>query len=77
MVTELIVMMMKSEQVAGCIEAAPVPPHAKAALPACVLDVKSVAFQNAAARLALTSQEMQKIETPETLLLVLNVPFLF
>ncbi|CAK9151370.1 unnamed protein product [Ilex paraguariensis] len=61
-VSELHVMMTKNEQVEECIGAAPVLQHAEVALPVCVLDAKSVVLQTAAARLALTSQGMRKLE---------------
>jgi hypothetical protein len=62
--SELHVMMMKSEQVAGCTGAAPGLQRARAALLVCVLDVKSVVSRNAAARLASTSLGMRKLESP-------------
>jgi hypothetical protein len=63
--SELHVRMMKSEQAAGCTGAAPGLQHARAALLVCVLDVKSVVSQIAAARLASTSLEMQELESPK------------
>ncbi|KAL7166715.1 hypothetical protein ACSBR2_037394 [Camellia fascicularis] len=54
--------MMKKGQVAGFIGAASFVRHAKAAPLVCVLDVKYVVFQTAAAKLALTSPGMQKLE---------------
>lgn len=47
--------MMKNEQVEGCTEGVRVLQHAGVVLLACVLGAKYVVFQNAAARLALTS----------------------
>lgn len=58
----LHVMMKKKEQVAGCTGVAPDLQHARAALPVCVLAVKSVDFQTAVARLALISPGMQKLK---------------
>lgn len=63
--SELNVMMMKSEQAAGCTGAAPGLQHARAALLVCVLDAKSVVSRIAAARLASTSLEMQELESPK------------
>ncbi|KAF2323950.1 hypothetical protein GH714_004409 [Hevea brasiliensis] len=55
--------MKKNAQVVGYTEAAPGPQHAKVALPACALGVKSVVSQIAVARLASTSQGMQKLKS--------------
>lgn len=55
-------MMMKKEQVAGSTEDVPVLQHARVAPLVCVLDVKSVGFQTAAARLAQISLGMQKLK---------------
>lgn len=63
--SELHVMMMKSEQVAGCTGAAPGLQRARAALLVCVSDVKSAVSQNAAARLASTLLGMRKLESPK------------
>ena len=60
--SELLVRMMKNELVAGCTGPAPVLQHARVAFLVCVLDVKSVVSQIAAARHVPTLRGMQKLE---------------
>lgn len=72
--SELHVTMMKNEQVAGFIGAALGLQHARAALLVCVLDVKSVVFLIAAARLASTLPGMRRLESPKQQPVQLDIP---
>ena len=60
-------MMMRSEQVAGYIRAAPILQHARVVLLICALGVKSADSQIAVAKLALTS--LAKLESSMPVLL--------
>ncbi|CAL5403604.1 unnamed protein product [Camellia sinensis] len=74
-IDDQIVMMMRNELVAGCIGAVPDLQHAEVAPHACVLDVRSVVFQIATARLALTSLGMRKLKrVSKTVFFSPNVP---
>ncbi|CAK9158922.1 unnamed protein product [Ilex paraguariensis] len=67
------VMTVKNERVGRCTGAAPILQHAEVAPPVYVLDVKSVVFRTAAARLAPTSQGTRKLES-KTVIVVPKSP---